>query len=428
MYSAYIIIFEECAEKEVILFVNKLINIGSSPIQPVLKILLKDKTTKKNIIWATDTYEDLGKGFFDKEQITPWVLFQHADMVKPRIQKSLETQQLRTRKKAEVFTPAWLCNKMNNYCDEEWFNRRNVFNIENEDHTWTVVEEPIVFPSQQRRKKPLWQCYVDSRRLEIACGEAPYLVSRYDVSTGKRIYPLKKRIGQLDRKLRIVDENTSAYDEWLKWAIRAIESCYGYEYQGDNLLIARINFLLTFVDYYEERWAKKPPKALLSRIANKIAWNLWQMDGLKDTVPLGKPFRKYHQESLFDMNEENSEEREAIPCEIQDWRGHAYPLFRKLKEKGFMKKLFDFVIGNPPYQSENSLNGRQPPVYNTFMDAADDVANVVELITPARFLFNAGQTPKAWNQKKLNDSHFKVLKYYSEANEVFTDKEIKGGG
>lgn len=406
---------------------DKLIDISSSPIQTVLKILLQDKTTKKNIIWATDTYEDLGKGFSDKEEITPWVLFQHADMVRPRIQKSLEAQQERTRKKAEVFTPAWLCNKMNNYCDEEWFDRKNVFNIENEDHTWMVVEESVTFPPQKKRKKRLWQRYVDSRRLEITCGEAPYLVSRYDASTGERIYPLKNRIGQLDRKLRIVNENTSTYDEWLKWAIRAIESCYGYEYQGDNLLIARINFLLTFVDYYEARWAEKPPKALLSRVANKIAWNLWQMDGLKDTVPLGKPYRKYHQESLFDMNEESSEEREAIPCEIQDWRGHAYPLFKKLKEKGTMKKLFDFVIGNPPYQSENSLNGRQPPVYNTFMDAADDVANVVELITPARFLFNAGQTPKAWNQKKLNDSHFKILKYYSEANEVFANTEIKGG-
>ena len=119
---------------------DKLIDISSSPIQTVLKILLQDKTTKKNIIWATDTYEDLGKGFSDKEEITPWVLFQHADMVRPRIQKSLEAQQERTRKKAEVFTPAWLCNQMNNYCDEEWFDSKNVFNIENEDHTWIVVE------------------------------------------------------------------------------------------------------------------------------------------------------------------------------------------------------------------------------------------------------------------------------------------------
>lgn len=91
------------------------------------------------------------------------------------------------------------------------------------------------------------------------------------------------------------------------------------------------------------------------------------------------------------------------------------------------KKLFDFVIGNPPYQSENQINGRQPPVYNIFMDAAFSVSNVTELITPARFLFDAGQTPKEWNEKMLNDEHFKVLNYESDASKVFCNTDIKGG-
>lgn len=91
------------------------------------------------------------------------------------------------------------------------------------------------------------------------------------------------------------------------------------------------------------------------------------------------------------------------------------------------KYMFDFCIGNPPYQLENSSNGRQPPAYNDFMDAAEIVANVVELITPARFLFNAGQTPKIWNEKKLNDEHFKVLKYEPNGALVFPDTDIKGG-
>ena len=91
------------------------------------------------------------------------------------------------------------------------------------------------------------------------------------------------------------------------------------------------------------------------------------------------------------------------------------------------KKLFDYVIGNPPYQEENSSNGRQPPVYHLFMDAADEVGDVVELITPARFLFDAGQTPKAWNEKMLNDEHFKVLEYEPDSSKVFSDTDIKGG-
>lgn len=309
---------------------EKLIDIGSAPVAPLLDILLADKSTKKNIIWATDTYEEYGHGFTDKEQIDRNLLLQHADIIKPRIQKSLEAQAARTRKKAEVFTPAWLCNLMNNYCDQEWFGRKDVFNIENEDHTWTVIEEPIEFP-----KRKTWKHYVDSRRLEITCGEAPYLVSRYDVSTGELIVPPKRRIGQLDRKLRIVNENTDTYDEWLKWGIRAFEATYGYEYQGDNLLLARVNLLLTFIDYYTERWEKDPEEKFLRQVANKIAWNIWQMDGLKDTVPLGKPYEEYHQMTLFEMVPDmapQEEEPEAIPCKIFDWRSNNSLVFKKLKE------------------------------------------------------------------------------------------------
>lgn len=311
---------------------GKLIDIGSAPVVSLLDLLLTDKSTKKNIIWATDTYEELGHGFTDKEQINANLLLQHADIIRPRIQKSQEEQTARTRKKAEVFTPAWLCNLMNNYCDEEWFGRKDVFNILNEDHTWIVTEEPIEFP-----KRKTWKHYVDSRRLEITCGEAPYLVSRYDASTGELIVPPKRRIGQLDRKLRIVNENTSDYDEWLKWTIRAFEATYGYEYQGDNLLIARINLLLTFVDYYKERWEGKPDEKLLRQVANRIVWNTWQMDGLKDTVPLGKPYEEYHQMSLFDMFSEIREEddrQDEVLCKIYDWRKRRSIVFKEEKCRG----------------------------------------------------------------------------------------------
>lgn len=91
------------------------------------------------------------------------------------------------------------------------------------------------------------------------------------------------------------------------------------------------------------------------------------------------------------------------------------------------KKLFDFAIGNPPYQGNNDQNGRQPPVYHEFMDAAYNVADCVELITPARFLFDAGQTPKDWNRKMLQDTHLKVLEYESDASKIFGNTEIKGG-
>jgi len=90
---------------------------------------------------------------------------------------------------------------------------------------------------------------------------------------------------------------------------------------------------------------------------------------------------------------------------------------------------FDFCIGNPPYQEEKlgDNEGFAPPVYNKFLDSAYEVADKVELIHPARFLFNAGSTPKAWNEKMLNDTHFKVLQYESDCTKVFSNTDIKGG-
>ncbi len=89
---------------------------------------------------------------------------------------------------------------------------------------------------------------------------------------------------------------------------------------------------------------------------------------------------------------------------------------------------FDFVIGNPPYQDDVQNKGDRPnPIYDKFMDAAFNVGSNVELIHPARFLFMAGQTSKQWNEKMLNDSHFKVLHYESDASRVFPNTEIKGG-
>ena len=92
---------------------------------------------------------------------------------------------------------------------------------------------------------------------------------------------------------------------------------------------------------------------------------------------------------------------------------------------------FDFVIGNPPYQDESNgdLRNYAPPIYHLFLDEAYKVADKVELIHPARFLFNAGSTPKAWNEKMLQDPHFKVLEYEEDSDKVFPNLStpIKGG-
>ena len=80
---------------------------------------------------------------------------------------------------------------------------------------------------------------------------------------------------------------------------------------------------------------------------------------------------------------------------------------------------FDVIIGNPPYQEEVEGNERNNPIYNYFMDEAYKNSDIAMFITPARFLFNAGQTPKAWNKKMLKNSHFKVVYFNPDASQVF---------
>ena len=304
-----------------------LIDLDSYPVNCVLDSLLKDKSTRQNIIFATNAYSKDNPKIGEKTQITVELLkgFDSC-MIQPRVSKSTGQQLRRTRQKAEVFTPSWICNKMNNHCDEEWFGRPDIFNKEMEQD-WIPTEESIKFDNKKN-----WQKYVDSKRLEITCGEAPYIVSRYDASTGEQI-EIKKRIGILDRKLRVVNENTDNEYEWFKWVIRAYQSVYGYEFQGDNLLIARINLLVTFVDYMQDRWGRVPTYDELKKITNIIVWNFWQMDGITGTIPFRKPKDELSQISLFDFVEGSiNNEETSVDCRIFDWRSKKSITYKSIKE------------------------------------------------------------------------------------------------
>lgn len=252
---------EEIVEYNDIMDKSFSIDLSSYPVNVVFDIILQDKTTKKNIIWATDAYQSHGSNCSDISIITRQAFNMiNKVILQPRVEKALEQQQERTRKKAEVFTPVWLCNRMINDAEKKWFGVEEVFNHVNTDNSWTVNTDKIIFSNEKT-----WKKYVDRRILEITCGEAPYLVSRYDAATGTYILPLNRRIGILDRKMRVVNENTQLKDDWIKWAERAFQSCYGYEWQGDSLLIARINLLLSFVDYYKERWGHNPDDCTLKK-------------------------------------------------------------------------------------------------------------------------------------------------------------------
>ena len=370
----------------------------------LLDKLLADKTTKKNIMWATNAYCSLGARYGRNELIIPELITgPNASVIKARARKAMEQQSERTRQHAEVFTPLWICQKMNDYADEVWFGSGEVFFRDGKP------TPSVVFPPKKN-----WKKYVDSRRLEITCGEAPYLVSRYDVETGE-MNPIPNRIGLLDRKLRVVNENARDEAEWLEWAFRAFHATYGFEFQGDNVLIARVNLLMTFEEYLQTRWEREPSEAEWEKFINIITWNIWQMDGLSGTIPYGTAEEECLEIDWFGWRGDTKKDVQPN-CRIFNWRGDRSMEYLSLKRKEERSMKFDFIIGNPPYQEETeSESTRMLPIYNLFMDEAYKIGEKVELITPARFLFNAGQTPKNWNQKMLSDPHLSVL-FYVNAN------------
>lgn len=290
----------------------------------ILNILLYDHSSKKNIIWATDNYKEYGNRFNFEDEITiDKITGNYRDVIKPRSKKSAEEKNKRIKENAEVFTPSWICNNQNNLVDEAWFERDIVFNKSNKD-SWETVEDKIYFPENKT-----WQDYINSMRLEISCGEAPYLVSRYDSVTGKTI-KIKNRIGLLDRKLRIVSENIEEELEWIEWSIKAMKSVYGYDWQGDNVLIARENLLYTFIDYYKEKFNKKPSIELVKKIAEIISWNIWQMDGLKFVIPNSCKNEKQveltlfgdveHIEECLGCKKNKNKNHNGIYCKVMNWK------------------------------------------------------------------------------------------------------------
>lgn len=253
----------------------------------VIDLLLIDRTTDANITWAVDAYEKShGAGFgFSDEMRLEQVTGENADMVKPRIAKSAAARAGRTKDKAEVFTPSWVCNLQNNIIDESWFGRPSVFNTISDDNTeWKPTSGKIDFSTVPDGKT--WEDYLNSNRMEITCGEAPYLVSRYDTVTGIDI-PIESRIGLLDRKLRVVGENCDMHDEERLYSLikRAYKSIYGFEWQGDNLLLARKNLFATFLDYWDMWTGHEPTVEQKREIAEIISWNIFQMDGIEMTRP-----------------------------------------------------------------------------------------------------------------------------------------------
>lgn len=348
--------------------------------------LLHDHTTGHNIRWCTHDYEHFGDGYgYNDEITTDRITGVRGDIIKPRVLKTKAQQSDRVKGMAEVFTPSWVVKMMVDYVDID----------------------------------------IDTRCLELTCGEAPFLVSRYDATSGIT-YTTYNRIGILDRKLHLVNEQKLSDDDWLARVRKAFQNTYGYEWLGDSLLLARENLLYTFVDFYENRFGSAPDIELMLEFADIVSWNLWQMDGLTYQIPQEKKEQPQPQTSILD----DAPVMALAPlCRIKDWQNGNEIKVIDIKNKNLNIMKFDVVIGNPPYQEEVTGDNKfTPPVYNYFIEESQKIGSVVELIHPARFLFNAGSTPKEWNNKMLNDEHLKILLYEQDSSILFGNSiDIKGG-
>lgn len=295
----------------------------------VLDILVRDHTAQKNIFWATDNYAHLGERYCYNSPIeTALITGENGHILMPRVYKDQALQKTRSKEMAEVFTPAWVCNAQNNLIDNAWFGREGVFNreitIPKEANSWEVNPHKIQF-----HKGKTWKHYVRDTRLEVACGEAPYITSRYDSTTGEFI-PVEERIGILDRKLRVINENVDTSSEWLKAAQTAYKNTYAFEWQGDSLLLAREAMLATFIENYTLKFDKEPLLKSIQYIAYIISWNVWQMDGLKGVIPNSCGQNTETSVNLFGETETkhtlcegcekgNMKKHNGVYCWIKDW-------------------------------------------------------------------------------------------------------------
>lgn len=282
----------------------------------LLDILLLDRTTKKNIIWATDSYEKkYGKLYAPKKQILPdLVTGEYGLLIQPRAAKSREEQRQRTKDKAEVFTPLKTIKQMNDLVD-------------------SAIGKPLTAST--------WQAYVKEPKLEITCGEAPFIVSRYNPTavTG-RLIKLENRVGFLDRKLRVVSEYCDTPRQWLHWAREAFKASYGYEWQGDNVLLARENLLYSLKDYYYAKFGKKISLKTLESFAEIISWNIFQMDGLRYVAPMSCKHETkiiVGDHTLFGKEPDIVEKNECEGCKFN----------RPDKHNGRYVKVIDWEKGKP---------------------------------------------------------------------------------
>lgn len=366
----------------------------------LLQILLKDRTTKRNIVWASPSYEGLGKPFCADQPIKMNLIVGPYDsIIQPRVEKDKRNQDIRTRKRAEVFTPPWLVDKQVKIVESEMGNLD-------------------------------FERYIRLRWLELACGEAPYMVTRYDSISGT-VIPIPERVGFVDRKLQSICESIDSEKDFIKWAKKAYQSSYGYELQGDSLLLARENLLLSFYEYYQYKFDKEPELKIAKEIAKIISYNVFQMNGITKQIPYSAKTNEGTQLNLFDTVHDIVEV--DILAKTYNWElKKSVGIDDIAKGDGDMK--FDVVIGNPPYQENLEVSkgndSLAKQLFPSFIKESITLSrDYVSLVTPSRWFTGDAQDKSFLKLRDFirENNHMKVIVNYPNGKDVFVNTEIKGG-
>lgn len=373
--------------------------------ETILSLLLKDHTTGKNIKWGTDSYINHGYSFRDDQEIkidliTGW----YDGFIRSRAEKNSDIRLERQRSRAEVFTASW------------------------------VIKLQVDAALEDMRNLSLSD-FIQTKWLEITCGEAPYMVNRYDMDTGK-IVPLDKRAGFMDVKFRRLNQEVEDQYEWIELATEIYKASYGYEYQGDSLLLARENLILTFIDNYFYMFGAFPDDVLIMDIAKIVSANVFQMDGLNYEVPYsyGGAEEFDIQLNLFAELEETEGE---IPqfAKIKLWNQEKIIEFKEISERNEPNMKFDVVIGNPPFQEvtakKETKNGQKTVtnIFQYFQINADNIAKESScLIYPGgRWIHRSGKGMKKFGLKQINDPHLSRIIYFPADFPVFEGVDIYDG-
>ena len=262
-----------------------------------LDTLLCDRTTDKSIL-------DTGRDSFIPYSFIPELV--------PRALRDKEVNKDRSKSKAEIFTPIRIVNQMNTMVLKDWFESK----------------------SKNMNKESVFEEYIDSTQMEITCGEGVFLCTRYDSETGE-IIELKNRVGLLDHKVhKLIDSffnrnngrnnSKSKIDDkelFYSYLIRIAKSIYGYEYQGDSLLMARVNNLMSYIEYYSYIFEEDMDGRVIEELADIISWNIFQMDGLTQCIPKKEVVvdKKNKQKNYVAVN--------GIGVNIMNWRENKIELF-----------------------------------------------------------------------------------------------------